>query len=104
MIDVKIAITTTITLFNGGNSVDHPQCVMINDANAIMVRTGTMLNHTYREASQCADHLVRIGAEQNEDLVVSVDQQPLSIREFFSRDSLNLRQLLDLLRFPFVGL
>lgn len=68
--NIKIESDSIIAVesINGGNSVNHPQRAMINDAHAIMVRTGTTLNHTYREANQCADHLARIGAEQNEDL------------------------------------
>lgn len=67
---------------------------MINDAHAILLRTGTTLTHIYREANQCANHLASLGAEQNQDLVISVNQ-PLSIREFIIRDSLNLRHLLE---------
>ncbi|KAF7130872.1 hypothetical protein RHSIM_Rhsim10G0181700 [Rhododendron simsii] len=80
-------------MINEGNSVNHPQSVLINGAHAILGRTESMLTHLYWEAYQCADRLARIGAEQDEDLVVSVDK-PLLIREFMIR-GLNLRQFLD---------
>ncbi|KAI8524058.1 hypothetical protein RHMOL_Rhmol13G0119700 [Rhododendron molle] len=81
-----------VELIIKGNLENYPQSVMINDAHAILNRTGTTLAHTYREANHCADHLARIGTEQNKDLVVSVNQH-LSLREFMIRDGLHLRQL-----------
>ncbi|KAI8546501.1 hypothetical protein RHMOL_Rhmol07G0123100 [Rhododendron molle] len=68
-----------VRLINEGNSGNHPQSVMINDAHAILSRTKTTLTYIYQEANQCADHLARLGIDQNEDLVVSVNK-PLSIR------------------------
>lgn len=50
---------------------------------------GTTLSHIYRDANQWADHLAWLGAEQDENLVVSIDI-PISIREFMIRDSLNI--------------
>ncbi|KAI8530507.1 hypothetical protein RHMOL_Rhmol11G0064600 [Rhododendron molle] len=42
------------------------------------------------KANQCADHLARIGSEHGEDLVVRA-AQPLSFREFWIRNRLNIR-------------
>lgn len=68
-----------VSLINEGNSGNHPQSVMIDDAHAILSRTKTTLTYIYREANHCADHLTRREANQNEDLVVSVNK-PHSIR------------------------
>ncbi|KAG5539803.1 hypothetical protein RHGRI_020126 [Rhododendron griersonianum] len=46
-----------------------------------MTRTNTLIEHIYRSADQCADHLARVGAEQNEELGIEHDM-PISIREF----------------------
>lgn len=81
-------------MINEGNPDNHPQSVIINDAHVLLNRTGTTLTHIYRNANQCADQLTRLGAEQNENLVVVVDI-PISVREYLIRDSLNIRQLLD---------
>lgn len=40
------------------------------------------------------EDLAGLGAEQEEDLVVSLDI-PISIKEFIIRDSLNITQVLD---------
>lgn len=52
-----------IKLIKEGNAATHPLRVMINDAHAILGRTGAQLNHVSRTANQCADFLARLGAE-----------------------------------------
>ncbi|KAG5555198.1 hypothetical protein RHGRI_012667 [Rhododendron griersonianum] len=52
------------------------------------------LNHVYRTANQCTDHLAHMGTEQDEDLIVAVDI-PISLREFLIREGLNIRRVLD---------
>ncbi|KAI8531497.1 hypothetical protein RHMOL_Rhmol11G0140500 [Rhododendron molle] len=58
----------------------------------ILQRTGTSLFHIYRGSNQCADHLARLHAEQEEDLVI-VESPPILLREFMImimiRDSLS---------------
>lgn len=49
----------------------------------------TVLAHTYRSTNQCADHLARMGAKQNIELVLAIDI-PISAREFAITDSLTL--------------
>lgn len=85
---------TVVILFNEGASPNHPQSNLLNDGKYLISRTRCTLNHTYSEANQCADFLARLGAEQDEDLVVAVNP-PLGMREFMNRDRLNLRQILD---------
>ncbi|KAH7859313.1 hypothetical protein Vadar_034482 [Vaccinium darrowii] len=72
----------------------HPQSNMIFETKALKQRTGATLSHVSRSANECADHLARLGAEQEEHLVV-MDVMPLSMREFWNRDRLGLRRVLD---------
>lgn len=72
----------------------HPQSNMIFETKALKTRTGASLSHVPRSANECADHLARLGAEQNEHLFV-LDTMSLSIREFWNRDRLGLRHILD---------
>lgn len=73
-----------------GPLANHPQSVIINDAKILSERTGSSPPSIFGDANQCVDHLTRMGAEQNEDLIVSMDS-PLSLREFMIRGSLNIR-------------
>ncbi|KAI8538649.1 hypothetical protein RHMOL_Rhmol09G0121000 [Rhododendron molle] len=41
---------TTVQLINEDNATNHPQRNLINDVHAILERTGSTLNHIYREA------------------------------------------------------
>lgn len=93
-ITIELDALMAVKLINEGDSVDHPQRNMIKDAHAILTRTESTLQHIYREVDQYADRLARIGAEKGEDPVVST-VQPISLREFWIRDHLNLRQILD---------
>ncbi|KAG5527348.1 hypothetical protein RHGRI_028289 [Rhododendron griersonianum] len=79
---------------NKGNPGNHAQSVIIHEAYSLLTRTDTTLNHVYRTANQCADHLAHMGAEQDEDLIVAVDI-PTFLRESLIRDSLNVRWVLD---------
>lgn len=67
---------------------------MINDAHAILNRIAStyVLTHIYREGNLCADHLARLGAEQEEDLVLTGDKS-ISLREFMIRDGHKLKQV-----------
>ncbi|KAI8558924.1 hypothetical protein RHMOL_Rhmol04G0133800 [Rhododendron molle] len=82
---------TAVNLTKEGNPENHPLSVVINEAHYLMNCTNTSIAHIYLSANQCADHLARVGAEQDEDLVVET-HMPISIREFVLRDSLQLRQ------------
>lgn len=44
--------------------------LLVEDSRVLLHRTGSTLKHVYREANQCTDHLVRVGAEQEEELVI----------------------------------
>jgi len=83
-----------VILFKDGANTNHPQSNIVNDGKYLLNRTGSTLIHTYRSANECADCLARIRAEQNEDLVVS-NTPSLAIREFMTRDRLNIRQIID---------
>lgn len=85
---------TAVLLFNDGATLNHPQSNIINDGHYLLSRTGCTLIHTYRSANACADFLAGLGAEQEEELVVT-NSPPLGIREFMRRDSCNIRQSLD---------
>lgn len=85
---------TAVLLFNEGANMNHPQSNILNDGKYLLARTGSTLNHISRSANECADCLAHLGAEQDEELVV-VSSPPLALREFFVRDSLNIRQILD---------
>lgn len=58
-------------LFNKGANTNHPQSNILNDGKYLLNRTGSNLVRIYRGANQCADYLARLGAEQNEELVVT---------------------------------
>ncbi|XP_058181362.1 probable LRR receptor-like serine/threonine-protein kinase At1g56140 [Rhododendron vialii] len=83
---------TAVNLIKEGNPHNHPQSVLINEAHFIMAKTDTLIEHTYRSANQCADHLARMGIEQMDELVF-VMNMPISLREFVIRDRLNIRIL-----------
>ncbi|KAI8536564.1 hypothetical protein RHMOL_Rhmol10G0267200 [Rhododendron molle] len=68
-VTIESDFLSVVKMINEGNSVNQPQSVMISDAHAILDRTESMLTHLYQEANQFADHLARIGAEQDEDLM-----------------------------------
>lgn len=93
-VSIKSDSLTAVNLIKEGNPSNHPQSVLINEAHFIMAKTNTLIKHTYRSANQCADHLARMGVEQPDELVFVMDM-PISMREFFLRDSLNIRQVLD---------
>lgn len=42
---------------------------LAEDSKILTVHTGSILVHIYREVNQSADHLARLGDEQEEDLV-----------------------------------
>lgn len=85
-----------INLINEDFDGCHPQSNMIFETKALKTRMGATLIHISRSANECADHLARLGAEQNDHLVV-LDVMPLSLslREFWNRDRLGLRHVLD---------
>lgn len=85
---------TAVILFNDGPSANLPQSNILHDGRYLLNRTGSTLTHIYRGANKCADFLAHLGAEQEQDLVVS-SSQPVEIREYMNRDSLHLRQILD---------
>ncbi|KAI8563661.1 hypothetical protein RHMOL_Rhmol03G0126400 [Rhododendron molle] len=85
---------TAVNLIKEGNPLNHPQSVLIHEAHFLMAQTDTLIEHTYRSANQCADHLARMGIEQMDELVF-VMNMPISLREFALRDRLNIRQVLD---------
>lgn len=93
-VDIESDSLVAVNIINAGTPGNHPQSIIINDAKMLLHQTGSKLTHIYRAANQCADHLARMGAEQNENLVV-IDQAPVSIREFLIRDCLSIRQILD---------
>lgn len=68
----------------GDHAGDHAQGI-IKDAHALLAHTETKLAHIYRGANKCADHLARVGAEQEEDLVIAT-VMPISIMEFMIRE------------------
>lgn len=83
-----------VNLVNERAPENHPQRNFINDAKSLLTSTEATLNHIYREGNECADHLAKMGAEQDEILIL-IDGMPMSIREFIIRDSINLGQVLD---------
>lgn len=83
-----------VNLINEEFEGSHPQSNMIYETRALKSRTGAILNHISRNANECADHLARLGAEQNEHLVL-MDTMPLSLHECWNRDRLGLRKVLD---------
>ncbi|KAG5529761.1 hypothetical protein RHGRI_030220 [Rhododendron griersonianum] len=93
-VDIESDSLVAVNIINAGTPGNHPQSTIINDAKMLLQQTESKLTHIYRDANQCADHLARMGAEQNDNLIV-IDQAPISIREFLIRDCLNLRQILD---------
>lgn len=62
-----------VNLINNGSNWNHPQQSIIMEARVLIQRTGTTINHIYRGANECTDHLARINA---------------SLREFLLRDRL----------------
>ncbi|KAI8554787.1 hypothetical protein RHMOL_Rhmol05G0124000 [Rhododendron molle] len=93
-VDIESDSLIAVNIINAGTPGNHPQSIIINDAKMLLQQTKSKLTHIYRTANQCADHLARMGAEQNDNLVV-LDQAPISIREFLIRDCLNTRQICD---------
>lgn len=83
-----------VKLVNEGAPENHPQRNIINDAKVLLTRTEATLTHISRGGNECADHLAKLGAEQDETLIL-MDTMPTSIREYIIRDSSNLRQVLD---------
>lgn len=51
--------------------MDHPQGPLVQDAKMLAIRIHTTIGHTYRQANQTADCLARMGAEQDEILVIT---------------------------------
>ena len=47
----------------------HVYAVLIQDAKDLMEQSNTIVCHTLREANQCADFLVKLGASSYHDLV-----------------------------------
>lgn len=67
----------------------------LKDAKTLLNGTGTKLSHIHTESNECAYHLARMGAEQEDELAIT-DETPISIsRKFMIRDCLNIRQVLD---------
>ncbi|KAI8538402.1 hypothetical protein RHMOL_Rhmol09G0100000 [Rhododendron molle] len=93
-VDIESDSPVAVNIINAGNPGNHPQSIIINDAKMLLLQTGPTLTHIFRAANQCANHLARMGAEQNDSLVV-LEQALISIREFLLRDCLNIRQNLD---------
>lgn len=75
-------------------NVNHPLSTLIVDARTILAGTNSTFTDIYKNANNCADHLARLGGEQDEDLKI-LTNNPLSIRSFLIRDNLNIRQFLD---------
>lgn len=65
--------TVAVQLIKEVPNVEHPLLSQINDAKAILARTNSPISYIYRQANQCADHLGHMSAEQDEELVVSMD-------------------------------
>lgn len=62
---------TAVFLINEGANTTQPQSNIINDGKYLLDRTRSTLTHIYHGANESAHCLARIGAEENEELVVS---------------------------------
>lgn len=91
---IELDALVAVNLINDGPNVNHPLSTPICDAKTFLVGTNSTLTHIFRIANECAHHLARLGAEQEEELKI-LQSSPLSIREFLIRDILNIRQILD---------
>ncbi|KAI8539305.1 hypothetical protein RHMOL_Rhmol09G0171400 [Rhododendron molle] len=88
-VQIELDAMLAVNLINDENPGSHAQSVIIHKALGLLVRTDTTLNHVYRTANQCADHLAHMGIEQDKDLIVAVDIL-ISLREFLIKDGLNI--------------
>lgn len=93
----KVAIESdssiAMNLINEGAAGNHPQNNVINDAKTLLTRTESSLTHIYRNKNECADHLAKMRAKQDEQLILT-EVMPFFVREHMIRDCLNIRQVL----------
>lgn len=81
---------------NAINREEPPQMcpAMVEDIKALVRMTGTKVSHASRQANQCADALARMGAVQEESLVVTYDM-PMNIIQLVREDILGGNNPLD---------
>lgn len=65
-VQIESDLLTAVNLIQEVNPAGHPQTIIINEANYLMCRTSSPVEHIYRIANQSAD--ARMGAEQDDAL------------------------------------
>lgn len=73
---------------------DNANQALVLDYRSLLRRTQSILTHIFRETNRSADHMARLGAEQQEGLVVTKDS-PQSVRHFVLEDGLGVAHLRD---------
>ncbi|KAG5556791.1 hypothetical protein RHGRI_007149 [Rhododendron griersonianum] len=69
IIDVKLETDslTAVRLLNGDIDIQHQHAALVEDSKMLMSRTGTTITHVYRMANQSTDNLARLGADQQDE-------------------------------------
>jgi len=78
-----------VNLINEGPFERYTHQALITDSKILLDRTRANFVHIYRETNQSADHLARLGAEQEDNLVV-MEESPQSVRHFVIVDALGV--------------
>lgn len=85
---------SAVQLINGDHPSTHPLNSLIGDSRLLLRRTQFQISHIFREANTSADHLARLGAEQQEAMVVT-EESPQSVRIFVRDDWLGRSHVRD---------
>jgi len=84
-IHIETDSLAAVQLINADSTEVHPNSTLIYDSRMLLRHTQSVISHIYREANSSADHLARLGAEQEENLVVT-EMSPPSVRIFVHDD------------------
>jgi len=89
-IHIELDSLMAVQLINKEVAGDNANQALVLDSRSLLKRTQSVLTHIFREANRNADHMARLGAKQQEDLVVTEDS-PQSVLHSVLEDGLGVR-------------
>lgn len=66
-----------VDLITAGADPNKPHRVLVENSKLLLSRTGSITTYIYKDDNQCMVHLARLGADQDEPLVIGEEAPTL---------------------------